>query len=57
MFYILGTHVSIAIAALHRNEEFWKDPDVFDPDRFTTENAVKQYPGSFIPFSAGPRYV
>ena len=29
-----GTHVMVGTGTLHRDEEFWKDPDTFNPCRF-----------------------
>ncbi len=41
---------------LHRHRLVWDKPDVFDPDRFETENckhAIKNH--AYLPFSMGPR--
>jgi cytochrome P450 len=47
--------VSICINSLHRNEEYWENPEGFDPDRFLPENS-KNRPGySYLPFGGGPR--
>ncbi|XP_050299939.1 cytochrome P450 4C1-like [Anthonomus grandis grandis] len=40
---------------LHRTEKYWPNSLKFDPDRFLPERAAKIVPGSFIPFSYGPR--
>ncbi|KAI9209137.1 cytochrome P450 [Polychytrium aggregatum] len=45
-----GAHIGISIDHIHHNPEYWKDPDVFNPDRWD-EPIV---PGSFIPFGDGP---
>lgn len=42
--------------SLHRNVRFWKDPDVFDPERFRPdqeENARSTH--ACVPFGGGPR--
>uniref|UniRef100_A0A2K6P9E4 Cytochrome P450 family 4 subfamily B member 1 n=1 Tax=Rhinopithecus roxellana TaxID=61622 RepID=A0A2K6P9E4_RHIRO len=50
-----GSLISMHIYALHRNSAVWPDPEVFDPLRFSIENASKRHPFAFMPFSAGPR--
>lgn len=50
-----GTWIMINAYALHHNPHVWKDPEVFDPLRFTIENREGRSPFAYIPFSAGPR--
>ncbi len=44
--------VIINIAGIHRNPEFWHNPDSFEPDRFDSKIAHKY---AFLPFLNGPR--
>ncbi|KAG7206576.1 hypothetical protein KM043_000260 [Ampulex compressa] len=50
-----GTICNIHIYEIHRDSNFWPNPDAFDPDRFLPENILGRHPYSYVPFSAGPR--
>ncbi|CAG2065310.1 unnamed protein product, partial [Timema podura] len=50
-----GDILEIPIFGLHRDEEYFPEPDKFDPERFSNENKHKIKPFSFIPFGIGPR--
>ncbi|XP_011872735.1 PREDICTED: cytochrome P450 4C1-like, partial [Vollenhovia emeryi] len=50
-----GTFVLLDIYGVHRDPNFWPNPEVFDPDKFLPEKIRNRHPYSYIPFSAGPR--
>ncbi|MEI6641530.1 MAG: cytochrome P450 [Novosphingobium sp.] len=50
-----GALVMVAPWVLHRHRGYWKNPDVFDPDRFLPARESELTPGAYIPFGQGPR--
>ncbi|XP_029474137.1 cytochrome P450 4B1-like isoform X2 [Rhinatrema bivittatum] len=50
-----GITIGLNIYAIHRNSTIWKDPEVFDPLRFSPENISDRHSYAFVPFAAGPR--
>lgn len=50
-----GTTIIVTTIKTHRMEEYWENPDVFNPDNHLPEKAAERHYYSFIPFSAGPR--
>jgi len=50
-----GSSVILCPATTHRHPDFWENPEGFDPDRFTPEQAQKRHRYAYIPFAAGPR--
>ncbi|WP_084532071.1 cytochrome P450 [Nocardia miyunensis] len=47
-----GTNIGYSIAAIHRNPDIFAEPNVFDPDRWSTSNSGSKC-RSFVPFSMG----
>ena len=50
-----GATIIVSQIKTHRLEEYWDNPDVFNPDNHLPEKAAERNFYSFIPFSAGPR--
>ena len=40
---------------LHRLPAYWKDPEAFEPDRFSPERSAERPKFVYLPFGAGPR--
>ncbi len=47
-----GTNIGYSIAAIHRNPHIFAEPNVFDPDRWSTSSPGSKCK-SFVPFSMG----
>ncbi|CAN8192029.1 unnamed protein product [Coccothraustes coccothraustes] len=50
-----GVVVTIPPYVLHRDPEYWPNPDEFRPERFSKENKESIDPYTYLPFGAGPR--
>lgn len=50
-----GSFVGTNIIGGCHNPKYWKNPDVFDPDRWLEKDQLSEQPYAYIPFSAGPR--
>lgn len=48
-----GTRISIPVHAVHRDPEFYPDPEKFDPTRFLPENKKNLVPSTWLPFGQG----
>jgi cytochrome P450 len=50
-----GTLIVISPWLMHRHEKYWKDADIFDPERFSEARERDIVPGTYIPFGLGAR--
>lgn len=50
-----GTHVHIPIQSIHRDPQYYPNPERFDPERFSEENKAQRQPFTFLAFGEGPR--
>ena len=50
------TLVFVSAYAQHRRADVWEEPNRFDPDRFLPGREATRPKGSYLPFSAGPRF-
>lgn len=50
-----GDVLWLPVAGIHSDEQYYPNPDKFDPERFSDENKDNIKPYTFLPFGAGPR--
>ncbi|XP_014257089.1 probable cytochrome P450 6a13 [Cimex lectularius] len=50
-----GMSVTLPMYSLHNDPEYFPNPEIFDPLRFTKENIAKRPEFCYFPFGGGPR--
>lgn len=50
-----GERIIIDPYSVHRDPEYFENPDKFDPDRFSPKNRDRKVIDAFIGFGKGPR--
>lgn len=48
-----GMKVFIPVYAIHHDENYYPEPEVFNPDRFSQGSELAPVANSFLPFGAG----
>lgn len=51
----VGTQLWIPVYALHHDPEYFPNPEVFDPERFTSDKVAQRNNATYLPFGDGPR--
>uniref|UniRef100_A0A1I8PJM7 Uncharacterized protein n=1 Tax=Stomoxys calcitrans TaxID=35570 RepID=A0A1I8PJM7_STOCA len=51
-----GMPVYISNLALHYDPQYWPEPELFDPERFSPEQKKSHKPMTYLPFGAGPHH-
>lgn len=51
-----GEAIWLPVSGFHRDPKYFKNPEKFDPERFSEENKDNIQPYTYFPFGAGPRY-
>lgn len=50
-----GCKLFIPVMGLHHDDEYFPEPEKFDPERFSDENKRHIKPFTYLPFGEGPR--
>jgi cytochrome P450 len=55
--YVLpkGATVMVSLYASHRLPQYWPNPQLFDPERFSASQSAGRHRFSYLPFAAGHR--
>jgi cytochrome P450 family 6 len=50
-----GVQVVVPVLGLHKDPEYFPDPEKFDPERFSEETKSRRPNYVYLPFGEGPR--
>ncbi|XP_068144876.1 probable cytochrome P450 6w1 [Drosophila tropicalis] len=50
-----GMPVYVSVLAIHRDPQYWPEPEKFDPERFDPSNRHNLNMDAYMPFGIGPR--
>lgn len=51
----VDTQIVIPVYSIHHNHQIYPQPDVFDPNRFSSVEIKSRHPAAFLPYGLGPR--
>lgn len=51
----VGDEIILPFTGLHNDPEYFPQPDLFNPERFSPDNRSQINPYSYLPFGTGPR--
>lgn len=52
---IIGTRVHIPVLGIHRDAQYYPNPEEFNPENFSQENKAIRPDYTWMPFGEGPR--
>lgn len=50
-----GEYVLAPVYAIHHDPEYYPEPEIFRPERFSPDEKEHRHPMAYLPFGAGPR--
>eukprot|EP00047_Mylnosiga_fluctuans_P005099 m.238440 g.238440 ORF g.238440 m.238440 type:complete len:504 (-) comp13301_c0_seq1:129-1640(-) len=50
-----GSRVGVSQYCMHHNQNYWSEPDKFDPERFAPEASAARHRFAYLPFGLGRR--
>ncbi len=51
----VSTNILINIYGMHHHPDYWENPEIFDPERFSAAKFIGIKPFVYLPFGGGPR--
>lgn len=55
LIFFQDSTILISAYSVHHNSDYWKHPEIFNPERFLNEDGTVIKPQNFVPFGLGRR--